>query len=112
MPFVAIKQTSFDFLKTYCMIPKYRTYLNFIYGSLSGVMGTVLLYPTYMLKRVLQANNSDFKIIPYLKEAYSRLGITGFYKGMSMTLIKVIPYQGILFACNEKLKVLFKYEKH
>jgi len=39
------------------MIPKYRDGLNFIFGSMAGLFGTVLLYPSHMLKRVLQANS-------------------------------------------------------
>ncbi len=94
------------------MIPQYRSTLNFIYGSLSGVLGTVLLYPTYMIKRVLQANNDkNFSLFAYAKDLIKRQGLGGFYMGMSMTLIKVIPYQGILFWSNEKLKILLKYEK-
>jgi hypothetical protein len=113
IPFVAIKQTTFDYLKIHWMIPEYRSSLNFIYGSFSGVFGTVALYPTYMIKRVLQANNDkNFSLFAYMADLHKRQGIQGFYKGMSMTLIKVIPYQGILFWCNEKLKILMKYEKH
>lgn len=110
IPFVAIKQTSFDFLKRNCMIDQYKGILYFIYGSLSGLMGTVVLYPTYMIKRVIQANNKkDFKILPYVSDLIKRLGVKGLYQGMSMTLVKVIPYQGLNFYCNEKLKIWLKY---
>jgi hypothetical protein len=116
IPFVAIKQTSFDLLKNHFTLnidnPRKKQFMYFIFGAVSGVFGTVILYPTYMLKRVLQANdNKSFQLSHYIKDLYIRSGFTGFFKGMSMTLIKVIPYQGILFSCNEKLKVLFKYEK-
>ena len=40
---------------------KHKSKMNFIYGSLSGALGTALLYPTYMIKRVFQAN-SKFNI--------------------------------------------------
>jgi hypothetical protein len=109
---VAIKQTTFDFLKTHCMVPEYKNTLNFLYGSFSGVFGTVVLYPTYMIKRVLQANtDKNFSLFAYSRDLIKRQGLQGFYLGMSMTLIKVIPYQGILFLCNEQLKILLKYEK-
>jgi hypothetical protein len=92
------------------MFPKYASKLNFIYGALSGVIGTVILYPTYMIKRVLQANNDkNFTLFKYSKDLLARQGIGGFYQGMSMSLAKVIPFQGILFWCNERLKILFKY---
>ena len=38
------------------MVDNYKNTLNFIYGSSSGLIGTVLLYPSYLIKRVLQAN--------------------------------------------------------
>jgi hypothetical protein len=94
------------------MVPEYKNTLNFLYGSLSGVLGTVVLYPTYMIKRVLQANtDKNFRLFAYSKDLIKRQGLQGFYLGMSMTLVKVIPYQGILFLCNEQLKILLKYEK-
>ena len=92
------------------MIPKYRDSLNFVYGSIAGVIGTALLYPTYLLKRVLQANSGkDFQIGVYVKDMYARQGIRAFYQGMSMTFLKVVPYQGLLFWGNEKLKYLIGY---
>jgi hypothetical protein len=110
IPYVAIKQTTFDFLKTNFMIDQYRGSLNFIYGGFSGVLGTVLLYPTYMIKRVLQANDKkDLRLFKYVGDIYRNQGFVGFYKGMSMTLIKIVPYQGLLFWLNEKLKVLLSY---
>lgn len=110
MPYVAIKQTSFDFLKTNCMVEGYRSALNFVYGSFSGVLGTVLLYPTYMIKRVLQANDrKEMSLSKYIAEIYRTQGFMGFYKGMSMTLIKIIPYQGLLFWLNEKFKTFLDY---
>lgn len=57
MPFVAIKQTSYEMLKVFYMNKNYQTILNFIYGSLSGVVGTTLLYPSYLFKRVSQASS-------------------------------------------------------
>jgi hypothetical protein len=92
------------------MIPQYKSALLFIYGSFSGVLGTVLLYPSYMIKRVLQANNDkNFSLMSYFTKQLRTQGIQGFYLGMSMTLIKVIPYQGILFWSNEKIKILLNY---
>lgn len=57
MPFVAIKQSTFEYLKTNHMVPKHRDTLNFVYGSFAGLFGTILLYPSHMIKRVLQANS-------------------------------------------------------
>lgn len=91
------------------MIEKYRNTLNYIYGSGSGVMATILLYPTYMLKRVLQSRDSKSKLLPIFKDIMLKDGFKGFYKGLSMTLLKTAPYQGFLFWSNEKFKKLIKY---
>lgn len=108
-------------LKTNCMIPEYRGILNFLFGALSGVIGTTLLYPTHMIKRVFQANSKSSVLIvddrsltitKFIKDTFQTQGIKGLYKGLSITYVKIIPYQGLLFWSNEKLKVLLGYEKH
>ena len=91
------------------MIEKYRNTLNYIYGSGAGTLATIFLYPTYMLKRVLQSSDTKKKLSGYLKEIYIKDGAKGFYKGLSMTLLKTAPYQGFLFWSNEKFKKILKY---
>jgi hypothetical protein len=49
-------------------------------------------------------------MIQYIKNTINNQGIKGLYKGMSITYIKIIPYQGLLFSTNEKLKLLLGYE--
>jgi hypothetical protein len=97
-------------MKNNLMIDNYRNTLNFLFGSLSGLIGTVLLYPTYLIKRILQANDKkDFRLIDHMKHLYQRQGFKGFYLGLSMTLLKTVPYQGLVFLLNEQLKTLLKY---
>ena len=57
VPYVAIKQSTYEGLKQLYKPTKYHGLVNFCYGSFAGILGTTLLYPTYMLKRVLQANS-------------------------------------------------------
>lgn len=59
MFYIAIKQTCFDFLQRKLMINKYKNYCNLIYGSLAGIIGTMIMYPFYMVKRVFQANSKN-----------------------------------------------------
>jgi hypothetical protein len=118
---VAIKQSVFDYLKTNYMVPQYRNYLNFIFGALSGIVGTSILYPTHMLKRVFQANSKyygltvvddkDLTVYNFVKNTIRNEGVKGLYRGLGITYIKIIPYQGLLFWSNERLKVMFGYEK-
>ncbi len=88
------------------------------YGSLSGSIGTLIMYPCHLIKRVLQANSKklinlsddkNLKLLGYIIDLKTRQGIKGFYMGFSMTLLKTAPYIGITFWCNERLKQIFKY---
>lgn len=36
--------------------------MNFVYGSLAGAIGTTILYPTYLIKRVFQANSTIYNL--------------------------------------------------
>lgn len=45
----------------------------------------------------------------YLYNIAKTEGFSGFYKGLSLSYIKIIPYNGILFALNEKLRNLLNY---
>jgi solute carrier family 25 protein 16 len=103
------------------MLQKHRSKLNFIFGSLAGMIATTLLYPTLMIKRVFQANSKykiknkllddkNLRISSWIVDCYRKIGITHFYKGMSIYYIKTIPYQGILFWTNEKLKIILGNE--
>lgn len=57
VPYVAIKQTTYEMLKSTFKPSSHQHIFNFLCGSFAGIFGTTLLYPTYMLKRVLQANS-------------------------------------------------------
>jgi membrane protein CcdC involved in cytochrome C biogenesis len=48
----------------------------------------------------------------WIKNILKTEGYRGLYKGMSIAFCKIIPYQGILFMTNEKLKSVLGYEKH
>jgi len=56
-------------------------------------------------------DDKNLSIIQYIKNTINNQGIKGLYKGMSITYIKIIPYQGLLFSTNEKLKLFLGYEK-
>ena len=92
------------------MNENYKNTLNYIFGSLSGVIGTTILYPTYLLKRVLQTSNNNINIRSHCKRIYQQEKIFGFYRGLSTCYFKVIPYQGFLFWSNEKFKKILKYD--
>lgn len=55
-------------------------------------------------------DDHNLRIRDWIIDNFRKNGITHFYKGLSINYIKIIPYQGLLFWTNEKLKVAMGYE--
>jgi hypothetical protein len=108
------------------MINKYKTYLNLFYGSFSGTFGLLFVYPLYIYRRVYQANckyifsNNNFtnffdlagkkiNFLSFVKDSIKKKGVSGVYLGMSMSLLRIGPYNGLIFLFNEKLKEWMKF---
>lgn len=118
---IALKQTLFDFLKTNYINTsnsKKKHLLDLYYGTLTGFVVTLTLYPFYLFKRVMQINSkfiyllldgNDMKLIPLVKDIVKTQGAKGMYRGMSLCLLKTGPFIGISFWANEKLKKVLKY---
>jgi hypothetical protein len=58
---------------------------------------------------MIYLDGNDLKVFKFVSHLVKRDGILGLYKGMSVTLLKIVLYQGILFWTNEKLKFLLGY---
>lgn len=56
VPYTAIRQTTYEHLKAIVRPAKHQNLYNFLFGSLGGLIGTTILYPCYMIKRILQAS--------------------------------------------------------
>jgi len=78
-------------------------------GSLSGIGATVTTYPTDMVKTrltVAHADKSKSKyngMIDAFRVIFREEGILAFYKGMSTSIIGVIPFAGCTFMSYEIL---------
>lgn len=46
----------------------------------------------------------------WVKKTIIEQGLRGMYKGLSVTYVKIVPYQGLIFFTNERLKYLLGYE--
>jgi len=56
-------------------------------------------------------DDKDLTLTKYIKQTFNTQGMQGFYKGMGVTMVKIIPYQGLIFFFNERFKALLGYEK-
>jgi len=115
-PFIGIKMTTFDLLKSKYMPPaddpKFGM-MNLFLGAAAGTTATVLTYPSDLLRRKMQLKAfSPTKNVPYnnivecVKFIMATEGVPGFYNGLVPTLLKVVPTMAVLFWLNEHIKNL------
>ncbi|KAI5474751.1 mitochondrial carrier protein, partial [Pseudohyphozyma bogoriensis] len=88
-----------------------------VFGALSGGIGATSVYPLNLVRTRLQAQGTPAHpqvysgIADAARQCYVREGWRGFYKGLTPTLVKVIPAVAISYAVYEKSKkVLFGLE--
>ncbi len=113
-PYIAIKMSTFDFLRTHYLpsrdAPWFHT-INLTLGGLAGCCALTLTYPTDLIRRHLQMQSVGEQkysgFLDVVRQLFAKEGIRGFYKGMAPTYLKVGPSTAILFMCNEGLKRFF-----
>lgn len=118
-PYNAIQFSGFNQLKLLLSDDKGRLGIlnSMIAGSLAGVLATVATYPTDMVKTRLTADHADASHAKYksMMHAFTTIaseeGILAFYKGLSTSIIGVIPYAGGTFMAYEFLDKAWGKEK-
>lgn len=116
-PQSAIQYTVFDstknYLNNYYKIQN-SNIINFSSGSLGGIVSTFTIYPLETIRSKLSAqnNNSDYNGITHcFKKTYKNKGLLGFYKGLNICLLGMIPFQGSNFMTYQYLTNILNKEK-
>jgi len=84
-------------------------YVPLLCGSFTGISNTLFLYPLDIIKRRLQVNgiNNKKKIYKNVRNCVNKIiykeGLIGLYRGLSISLIKVIPSSALQFGLYELL---------
>ncbi|KAK9696802.1 hypothetical protein K7432_012276 [Basidiobolus ranarum] len=79
-------------------------------GTISGTVGATSVYPLNLIRTRLMAQGTPGHPYTYdgvfdvVKRTYGREGISGFYRGLMPTLIKVIPAVSISYVIYEKAR--------
>ncbi|SCV73638.1 BQ2448_6068 [Microbotryum intermedium] len=88
------------------------------FGALSGGVGATSVYPLNLVRTRLQAQGTPAHPQTYTgvcdaaRKCYQREGWRGFYKGLTPTLVKVVPAVAISYAVYDaSKKVLFGQEE-
>lgn len=82
---------------------------SLVSGMVAGIISVVCTYPLDLARAQLavlkkpSSHNHGFASI--LKENYNRAGAKGLFRGISPTLLGILPYSGIAFALNEQAKL-------
>jgi solute carrier family 25 protein 43 len=110
-PYNAIQFSSFNKMKVMLSDEHGRLSMlnSMVAGSMGGVIATCTTYPTDMVKTRLTASHSDpakakyHGIVHAFKLILQEEGALAFYKGMSTSILGVIPYAGGTFMAYEFL---------
>jgi len=109
MPFSGIQFFVFDATHTYLKAtlrgsPYAKTSAAFVAGASAGVVATVLTYPLDVL-RARQAVGFNYRNYPTaVEEIILREGLRGLWKGLTPTLLGMLPYGAISFSTFDALK--------
>jgi len=118
-PYNAIQFASFNKLKLLLSDDHGRLSATnaMISGSLGGITATVTTYPTDMVKTRLTANHSDkakakYKgMIDCFTTVFKEEGFLAFFKGLSTSIIGVVPFAGGTFMAYEVLDSMWDKPK-
>jgi solute carrier family 25 protein 43 len=119
-PYNAVQFATFNQLKLWFSDQQGRMseFRALVAGSLAGIAATVTTYPTDMVKTRLTVAHADKRkskyngMIDCFRVVYREEGILAFYKGMSTSIIGVIPFAGGTFMAYEFLdRVWREYKK-
>lgn len=66
-------------------------------GGLAGMCAWAIIYPTDILKSIIQAETKKIKILPETKRIYQTEGIRGFYKGYTISVLRAFPVNAVTF---------------
>jgi len=84
----------------------------FIAGGVAGLVGSIIVTPTDLVKIQSQVNESTGadrkRPMHIIKEIYNREGIWGFTRGLSAVIIRDIPGLGMFFGCYNGVRNLFR----
>jgi solute carrier family 25 (mitochondrial carnitine/acylcarnitine transporter), member 20/29 len=97
------------YFATYENLTKYygKTYWSpFLFGSLSGFMAWLFIYPSDPIKTKIQNNNIGF--LSATQSIWRNYGIRGFYRGFSLGLMRALPLHGGVFMGYEGIMSLME----
>ncbi|GET02232.1 mitochondrial thiamine pyrophosphate carrier 1 [Rhizophagus clarus] len=84
---------------------------SFQTGAVCGTTATIVTYPFDLLRTrfAAQGEKRIYKGLRHaVKQIYAQEGYRGFYRGVTASVVQIIPYMGLMFGSYELLKKLFR----
>lgn len=86
---------------------------RFLAGGLAGMAAASLCYPLDTAKTLLTAHPERFSgVTKTLVGVFKKQGPMGLYRGLSPTLVAMMPYAGLDFAIYEQLKLFYLHRNN
>lgn len=82
---------------------------SLISGSIAGICSVLATYPLDMARAQLavlrnKRDQTNSGLLTILMKNYKERGVTGLYRGITPTVLGILPYAGIAFTLNEQSK--------
>lgn len=87
---------------------------SFVSGAIAGTAGTIASYPLDLLRTTLAAQGEPkvYKgIVDAARGIVAKNGIAGLYRGLSITIIEIIPYSALQFGLYDHMNRLWSLRK-
>ena len=87
------------------------SWVSLLGGGISGAFSWFFVFPIDVVKSIEQKNafRSNSQSIPHIiKDRYNEMGLKGFYRGMSMQMIRSVPVHAINFYVFENILAFCK----
>jgi hypothetical protein len=86
---------------------------QFLAGGICGLMCWVVVFPLDLVKTLIQKEillpKPTYKnAVECVRDIYKKSGLTGFYKGITVTLIRAFPIHSLNFLVYEQTLLLVK----
>ncbi|EFA82278.1 mitochondrial substrate carrier family protein [Heterostelium album PN500] len=83
------------------------TYISLLAGATAGSIATAISYPFDTLRTNIVAQHQHVTIPQCVRQIYHTKGYIGFYKGITSSVLQIIPQISLQFASYEWLKNLY-----
>lgn len=90
---------------------------QFLAGGVCGIMCWIVVFPLDLVKTLIQKEillpNPTYKsAIDCVKDIYKKNGFNGFYRGITVTLMRAFPIHSLNFLVYEQTLVLVRHLSH